>query len=254
MIPNQSIERAFKIIKFLAYDEGKEEFSLYDISKATNLNVSTVYRFLKNLEKIGFIEKNKKSKKYRLTLELFKIGNRILYKRNGNIVHYAIQSMKSLSKQYNETINLYSFEKNQVICIYRIENFTYPVEYSIKIGSQHPAYCTAAGKIFLSYHNKEFIDSYFRKIEIFKYTKNTQVDINQIKKELILIKKNGYAFDKEEYIDGANCIAVPIIGLENSIEYSISIVLPRSRKNSYNISNIKHDLFKAANEISNHIK
>lgn len=254
MITNQSIGRTFKIVELLAYNEEKEEFSLDDISKATSLNISTTYRFLENLIQIGIVEKNEKNKKYRLTLELYKIGSSILHKRSGNIVSYAIQSIKLLSRQYNETINLYTFEKGQAICIYRIENSNSPVSYSIKIGSQHPAYCTAAGKIFLSYQNKDDIESYFNKIKVQKYTKNTQTDINKIKKELVIIKENGYALDKEEYMYGANCLAVPILSDQNNVNYSISIVLPRSRVDSYNLSKLICDLKKKANNISNNIK
>ncbi len=251
MVPNQSIIRAFKIIEYLAYHKEKEELSLNDISKATSLNTSTVYRFLENLRQIGIVEKNDKNKQYRLTLELYKLGSSIIDKRNGNLINYAIQSIKLLANQYREIINLYAFEKNQIICIYRMDNFNSTVSYSIKIGSQHPAYCTASGKIFLSNMDEEEITSYFSKIKLHKYTKNTKTNINEIKDELILVKNDGYALDKEEYIDGANCIAVPIITRKNNIHYSISMVLPRSRSNSHDFSQLMYDLKKTANTISN---
>ena len=97
MVPNQSIIRAFKIIEYLAYHKEKEELSLNDISKATSLNTSTVYRFLENLRQIGIVEKNDKNKQYRLTLELYKLGSSIIDKRNGNLINYAIQSIKLLA-------------------------------------------------------------------------------------------------------------------------------------------------------------
>ena len=253
MIKSQSIERTFRIIELLAYDEGKEEFNLSDISEAISLNISTTHRYLEDLIKIGLIEKNEKNKQYRLTLELFKLGNNILYKRSGNIVTNAIQSIKSLFKQYNETINLYTFERNHAICVYRIENTTNSVSYSIRIGSQHPAYCTAAGKIFLAHRGKDFTESYFKNTIIKKYTQNTQIDVNEIKKSLLLIKKDGYALDKEEYIDGANCIAVPIFNNENEVDYAMSIVLSRSKVGTYNFIKIVNDLKKTARDIVTNI-
>ena len=253
MIKSQSIERTFRIIQLLAYDEEKEEFSLSDISEAISLNISTTHRYLEDLISIGLIEKNEKNKQYRLTLELYKLGNSILYKRSGNIVANAIQSIKLLFKQYNETINFYTFERNHAICIYRIDNTASSVSYSIKIGSQHPAYCTAAGKIFLSYQGKDSTEFYFKSTKFQKYTQNTQIDVNEIKKNLLLIKKDGYALDKEEYIDGANCIAVPIFNNENKVDYAMSIVLPRSRVRTYNFTELVNDLKKAANYIAANI-
>lgn len=253
MIINKSIERVFRIIELLAYSKDEEYLTLDDISKASSLNISTTYRYLKDLMHIGLIEKNEQNKHYRLTLELYKIGNSILYNRSGNVVSYAIQSIKQFSKQYNEIINLYAFEKNQVICIFRADNFGHPVSYSIKIGSQHPAYCTAAGKVFLSNKNKDDIDSYFKEIKMQRYTQNTQIDVDKIIKELILTKKNGYALDKEEYIAGANCIAVPIKTNNDNVYYSISIVLPQNKLESYNFPKLVDDLKKTAENISNRI-
>jgi len=248
---NQSVGRVFKIIKTMAFDE-IDELSITEISKKTGLNIATIYRFLTTLGRLGLVERNSKNKKYRLTLELYEIGINIIYKRNGNILSYSIKKIKSLSKKYNETINLSTFEKNQVIFVYKITS-TNSIKYDVRIGSRHPAYCTAAGKIFLAYQDETFINSYFEKIKLLKYTKNTIIDINKIKNELELIKKNGYAFDKEEYIDGANCIAAPIIDFNNNIVYTISISLPHTRLKSYNISNIIDDLLKSVDDISKYI-
>lgn len=249
---NQSVERAFKIIEVLAFEE-IDELSVTEISKKTGLNIVTTYRFLVTLGKLGLIEKNSKNKKYRITLELFRIGSNIIYKKDKNIVNYSIEQIKSLSKKYNETINLSTFENGQVIYVYKITSSS-NIKYDIKIGSQHPAYCTAAGKIFLSYQNDEFFNSYFNKIKLLKYTEHTIVDKNQIKKQLKSIKKKGFAFDKEEYINGANCIAVPIFGLDNEINYAISISIPHCRIRNYNILDIVNDLLKSSNEVSKMIK
>ena len=249
---NQSIERAFKIIEILAFQDSGE-LKIVEISKKTGLSSSTIYRFLKTLNRLNLVEKNSQNKKYRLTLELFKIGNNILINRNRNVLNYSIEKMKSLSKKYNETINLSTFEKNQVIYIYKI-TCTNSIKYEVTIGSEHPAYCTATGKIFLAYRNEEFIDSYLKINKLLKFTKNTVIDEDEIIKELKSVKLAGYALDKNEYIEGANCIAVPIIDINNHVNYALSISLPRVRLKYYKILNIIDDLIKSANDVSERIK
>jgi len=245
---NQSIERAYKIINCLAFNE-VDELSITKISKQVGFNIATVHRFLKSLSNLGLIEQNSNTKKYRLTLELFRIGNSILNNRNSNIINYSIEQMHSLSRRYNETINLSTFERNRIIYIYKITS-TNSIKYDVTIGSEHPAYCTATGKIFLAYRDKEFINAYFNEIKLIKYTKNTKSDIDEIKKELKLVKINGYAFDRNEYIEGSNCIAVPIYNFDKKVNYVISISLPNIRFNSYNSSKIINDLLKTSDEIS----
>jgi len=244
---NQSIGRAYKIIKCLAFNEFNE-LSITEISKQVEFNIATTYRFLKSLSNLGLIEQNSKTKKYRLTLELFKIGNSILNNRNRSIISYSIEQMHSLSRKYNETINLSTFEKNRIIYIYKITS-TNSIKYDVTIGSVHPAYCTASGKIMLAYRDKEFVDSYFNEIKLTKYTENTKIDIDAIKKELELVKINGYALDKNEYIEGSNCIAAPIIDYNNDVNYALSISLPHIRLKFYNLSNIVEDLSKSVKAI-----
>lgn len=249
---NQSIERAYKLIKCLAFNK-VVEFSLTELSKQVEFNIATTYRFLQSLSDLGLIEQNKKTKKYRLTLELFRVGNCILNNRNRNITNYSIEQMHTLSRKYNETINLSTFERNRVIYIYKITS-TNSIKYDVTIGSEHPAYCTATGKVFLAYRNKEFINSYFKQRKLVKYTQNTIIDKDKNIEELKSVKLLGYALDKNEYIEGSNCIAVPIINYNNQVNYALSISLPRVRLKSYNLSEVINDLLKSAKAISKMIK
>lgn len=246
---NQSLERAFKIIELLAFDETDEELGITEISKKIELNVSSIYRFLKTLKKLELVEKNPVNKKYKLTLKLFSIGASINNKRNKYILDCTITEMKYLSKKYNESLNLSTFVKNCIMYIYKIST-TYNIKYDIQIGSQHPAYCTASGKIFLANRNNKFVDSYLKKTKLVKYTQNTIVDINKLKKELGDIRIKNYSIDREEYIRRVQCIAVPIKEPDGNVNFSLIFAIPTNRLHLYKISEIIDDLLKSANKIS----
>lgn len=246
---NQSLERAFKIIELFALDETDEELSITEISKKIELNISSAYRFLKTLEKLELVEKNPNNKKYKLTLKLFSIGASINNKRNKNILNRTITEMKHLSKKYNESLNLSTFEKKYIMYIYKIST-THNIKYDIQIGSRHPAYCTASGKIFLAYKNNKFVNSYLKKTKLVKHTQNTIVDIDKLKKELEDVRIKNYSIDREEYIRGVQCIAVPIKKLDGNVNFSLIFAIPTSRLHLYKISEIIDDLLKSANKIS----
>ena len=51
---NQSTEKAFKILEFLAAQP--EPLKLLDIARELNMNASTVLRFITSMEGMGYIE------------------------------------------------------------------------------------------------------------------------------------------------------------------------------------------------------
>ena len=247
---NQSLERAFKIIELLAFsNESDEELGITEISKKIELDVSSIYRFIKTLEKLELVEKNPVNKKYRLTLKLFRIGASINNKINKDILNRTIAEMGNIFKKYNESLNLSTFEENCIMYIYRIST-TYNIKYDIQIGSLHPAYCTASGKIFLADRNDKFVDSYLKRTELVKYTENTIVDINKLKEELGDIRIKNYSIDREEYIRGVQCVGVPIKNLNSNVNFSLVFTIPTGRLHLYKISEMIEDLLKSANKIS----
>jgi len=54
-------------------------------------------------------------------------------------------------------------------------------------------------------------------------------DIDSLKKEIYLIRKQGYAIDNEECEEGVRCIAVPVFNFSGEIIAGLSISAPVSR-------------------------
>lgn len=244
---NESLEKANKIVDLLTREN---ELKIIEISNATKLNVSTIYRYMYSLEKLGIIERSPFNKDYyRLSLKLFSIGSSINVRRNESILNCSINEMNNLFKKYKESLNLSTFDNNEIMYIYKIST-THDIKYEIQIGSRHPAYCTASGKIFLAFQDNEFIDSYFKELDLVKFTKNTIVDINELKIVLEKTKINKYSIDKEEYINGVTCFAVPIESEHCNVNFALVMVIPTSRLQLYSTSQIINDLLESSKNIS----
>lgn len=75
-----------------------------------------------------------------------------------------------------------------------------------RIGKRNPLYCTATGKAILAFLPEEEIREVWNNSKIVKLTKNTNTDFILFKKELQIVKKDGYAIDDEENEIGVKCI------------------------------------------------
>ena len=81
-------------------------------------------------------------------------------------------------------------------------------------------------------------------------TINTITVPQALKAELKTIRENGYAVDKEELIQGINCLAAPIRNNENKVVAAISISAPKVRVNKMVFEANKQLLLEAAQLIS----
>jgi len=241
----QSVQRAVLILETLA-DEGPE-LRIAELSKKTGLNQSTVHRLLRTLWDLNWVDQNPNTNKYRLTLKVFELGSSVINKFN--IVQSAIPHMEALSRKYNEAVNLAKLDKDEIVYIHKIESST-TLKLDLKLGSRHPAYCTGLGKVLLAYIEEDELDSYLKRIKLKRFTPNTIVDKEELRKELIMIKQKGYSFDNEEYVQGVCCLAAPVRDYTNKVCASLSIAIPSVRLKNNEISFLTKDVINAADKIS----
>jgi len=157
--------------------------------------------------------------------------------------------MEELSKKYNEAINLAKLDKDEIIYIHKIESFT-TLKLDLKLGSRHPAYCTGLGKALLAYLEEDELSFYLERVELKKFTSNTITHREKLKQELILIKQQGYSFDKEEYTEGVCCLAAPVRDYTNKVCAALSIAIPLVRLKSNEKTFMIKDIISAADSIS----
>ena len=88
----------------------------------------------------------------------------------------------------------------------------------------------------------------FKNIKTPKSAKNTIIDVSQFKKELNKIKKQGYAFDNEEWFNGMVGLSVPITN-NNSLYFCLSTHTAKSRKNIEDLKKILPLMLNAAENL-----
>jgi DNA-binding IclR family transcriptional regulator len=119
-----------------------------------------------------------------------------------------------------------------------------------RVGARLPAYCTAAGKVQFAYMTEEELDNYLPR-ELKRFTPNTVVDRDELKKQLRQIAEQGYALDNEELDVGVRCVGAPIRDYTRRIIGAVSISGPSMRFSEERVDKELIPLVKkAAEEIS----
>jgi DNA-binding IclR family transcriptional regulator len=90
-------------------------------------------------------------------------------------------------------------------------------------------YTAGVGKTFLANMSEKDLEEYLSSVILKPRTPNTITDMDELKRHLNKIKKDGVAYDDEEQELGLRMIAAPIFDWDEKIAAAIGVVGPSSR-------------------------
>jgi DNA-binding IclR family transcriptional regulator len=130
------------------------------------------------------------------------------------------QVLIELAAKVGETVNFVVPEDRGMSYQDRVET-DWPFRVELPVGTNVPFHCTASGKTYLASLPKTERRRLVNVMYMERKTANTITDPDALLRELAEISKQGYALDREEFLDGMTAIAVPVF--DNAGRYSASV-------------------------------
>ncbi len=180
--------------------------SLREIEERTGIPRSTVHRILLSLEVAGWVFHDTERDGYRPGIRFFLLSNRSsLY---DELIRTAHPVMGSLMEHSGNTSVLSVLEGASGFCIHSVEPSS-SVKFTAHRGMAIPLHAGATGKILLAHSSPE-IRSRVLSSPLPSPLGEGEIDRVVLEKELELIRKQGYASSREEWIAHAGDISVPL--------------------------------------------
>ena len=239
-----SVKNGLRILRLFSVEA--PELGITEISKQLGLHKTTVHRLLTVLEKEGFVEKNKKNRKYRLGLSILHLSG--VVDLHTEIFKDALPVLHALMNESGEAVHLSVLEDNRVVYLYKIE-CPHPVRLLSYIGRSNPCTCTSSGKVMLAFRPKATVENILRR-GLPKYGPNSVTDPKEFVSQLAAIRQKGYAVCIDELHEGATSIAAPIRDYSGEVVAAVSIVGPNQRITPASIPRLIGLTCQAAHEIS----
>ena len=216
-----SVLHATKILDYYA-SQRREYLSLTEISRAIGLHKTTVYRILRTLQSVGWIEQSSINGQYRL-------GSGILMIASAVSVHYTTrqlisEEMRNLCELHNETVVLSSLRGNTGICVDLVKS-RHNLGISGENGYIVPLNKGATGKALLAAQSDDLVANLIK-----DYSSEEEGLWNQINE----IRQKGYCISEGEVDDGVAAVAVPLPMPECIYTLSYSGPVERMRALDYN--------------------
>ena len=181
--------------------------TLAELAARVGVPKPTMHRWLAALEAAGLLQRTLDGRRYELAPRASRLAFSILGNRPGGTLRHEI--LQRVVQEVGEACNLTVLDGTQVSYLDRVEA-EWLLRISFQQGSKVPAYCSASGKLFLALMRPAKRDLLLRLMPLERLTDNTITSTGELLKELAEIRRVKYALDREEFLSGLVCLAVPV--------------------------------------------
>ena len=243
---NQSVEKALQIIEVMSKSRGAMRLS--DISTEVGLPSSTIIRFLNSLMGYNYVNQDRETLKYSLSLKFCYIASKVSSQISLRDVIRPF--LIELSEKCGESACLAIVEDLMMTYIDVVDGPDNMLKTMQRIGKRAPLHSTGVGKLILQEFDATEVDKFIQERGLPSLTPNTITTKEVLIEELIKIKQQGYALDNEECELGARCVAAPLRDYTGKIIACISISGPISRVTNEKMREIQETIIAYSERIS----
>ncbi|WP_146217084.1 IclR family transcriptional regulator [Falsiroseomonas bella] len=203
----QSVEKAFRVL--FAVGRNRAPMGLTQLAAASGLDRSAAQRFSHTLERLGYLRKDPRKRRFAITPRALEIG--AMYLGSDVLVERGRPWLSELCRQTGETASLTMLDGTDVLYLLR-RHADSVTRARVTIGSRLPAFCTSSGIAMLAALPRPAAMAVLEASDRTAFTARTVTDIPALLSRLDEVARDGYAMAVEELFAGAASIAVPVLG------------------------------------------
>jgi DNA-binding IclR family transcriptional regulator len=203
-----SLERGMAILELLVrYSDG---LGLVEIAAALGLPHNAVFRVGNALVQMGYLVRDKQSKKFVLSRKLLTVGLGAVHERN--VVECSFDSLRAMRNELKETVALATLlpDEGRGVVLMSLDHL-HDYGIRIRIGYQFDLHCSAPGKALLAFLPDDERTQVIKRIRFVQHTPHTVLSADELRRELTAVCRNGYALDREEYVLDGYCVGAPVL-------------------------------------------
>jgi IclR family pca regulon transcriptional regulator len=224
---SQSLERGLAILS--SFHSDRPLIGVSELSRGLDLSRSTAHRYVATLAKLGYLQQDPESKRYRLGPKVLDLGFSAL--NSMDLREISAPHLRKLSDETQHTVNLAILDGTDVVYIERCRT-TQPgqreIDLNLHVGARLPAYCTAMGKAILAFVPGDRLEEIIAATDFAPRGPNTLTDPKALREELNKIRASGIAVNDEELAYGLRSIAAPIHSHSGEVVAALNLAVHRT--------------------------
>lgn len=242
----QSVSRALRILEVIAVSGG--EANLSKISELAGLNISTCHHLLATLLEAGYVSKLRGKRTYVLGSKILFLSTSCL--KQVNLPRRAQRVIEQLNARTKEAVQIAVLQGDDLVTVLRKDTLHAVRVDAGPMGKVDAAHATATGKAILAWLPETELNRLIEKKGLRSFTRDTITDPKALIEELRLVRRHGYAMDREEFQPSVICIGAAIRNHDGTVVGSISVSCPAFRASETFIASIREQVIAAAVSLS----
>ena len=226
-VGSQSLERGLEILASFGQSQGL--IGISELSRGLDLSRSTTHRYVATLARLGYLQQDPASKRYRLGPKVLDLGFSAL--NSMDLLEISAPHLRQLSDETQHTVNLAILDDTDVVYIERCRTSRpgqRDIDLNLHVGARLPAYCTAMGKAILAFVPEERLETIIERIDFVPRGPNTLTDPDAFREELGKIRATGIAVNDEELAYGLRSIGAPIHAHSGEVVAALNLAVHRT--------------------------
>jgi DNA-binding IclR family transcriptional regulator len=221
--PNSVLGKAQLLLG--AFESGAYQLGLTDLSRRSGVPKASAYRLAQELVEWGLLER--RGDCYQLGLRMFELGQRV--PASAVLRAVARPALADLFAATRATIHLAVLDGAHVLFLEKVAGEANIHSHS-RIGGRLPAPGTATGKVLLT--AAPDLDEHlarFSEAGLTHLTSRTVSSVDDLRKQLTVVRAKGFALEIEETMPGVGSLAVPVTGADGTVHAAVSTTAPVAR-------------------------
>jgi IclR family pca regulon transcriptional regulator len=206
---SQSLERGLSILS--SFSETRPLLGIAELARAVELNKSTAHRYVATLTKLGYLQQDAATRKYRLGPRVVDLGFAAVNAME--ITRIAAPHLQALSDETGHTVSMSVLDEVDIVYVQRcrsVREGRFGIDLNLHVGSRLPAYCTSMGKVLLANQRPEVLAGLLDRMELTRRGPNTLTARGALTTALQRVRQTGLAVNDEELAPGLRSLAAPI--------------------------------------------
>jgi DNA-binding IclR family transcriptional regulator len=217
----QSIERAFSVLATLA--DGP--LGVTEVAERARLPKSTAARLLASLTREDVVEQQPGSTRYRLGPRLLSLAAGLRPTRG--LIATAHPFLVELALRTGEAAGLSVPDGSTIHYIDQVESPN-PVQVRDWTGTRIPLHAVSSGQVVLANLSPADLERHLSE-RLERFTARTLVDATLLRDRVHEVRRDGYAWAREEYAEGIVSIAAPIADADGEVVAAVHVHGPSYR-------------------------
>ncbi len=230
-----------------------EGLTAAQMARTSGLTQNLVFRLLKTLLATGFAVQRDDSRTYVLSRKILELS--APQSGDKSLVLNAHEALRWLRDETGETVQLVIEAEGKLLVLEQFRG-TQPLQVNGEVGMRVPLYSCAPGKAILAGWSESRREEWYRGPgkKRRRFTDTTLHRRDDLEREIIRIREDGFAVDRAEGIEGIHCVAVLITDFYGQPLGAVTVMAPIARVDESDFASLAQLCRKAVHQIEERLR